>query len=32
MKQIFNKYADEDSRFQYRNFFPVSTPKFKDET
>jgi hypothetical protein len=31
IKQIFNKYVDEVSRFQYRNFFPVSTLNLNDE-
>ena len=31
IKQVFNKYADEVSRFQYRNFFPVSTLNLNDE-
>ena len=31
IKQIFNKYADEVSRFQYRNFFPVTTLNLNDE-
>jgi hypothetical protein len=31
IRQIFYKYADEVSRFQYRNFNPVSTLNLNDE-
>jgi len=31
IKQIFNKYAAEVSRFQYRNFLPVSTLNINNE-
>jgi len=31
VKQIFNKYVDEVSLFQYRIFFPVSTLNLNDE-
>ena len=31
IKQIFNKYADEVSCFQYKNFNPVSTVNLNDE-
>ena len=31
IKQIFNKYVDEVSHFQYRNFFPVTTLNLNDE-
>jgi hypothetical protein len=31
IKQIFNKYANKVSRFQYKNFFPLSTLNFNDE-
>ena len=31
IKQIYNKYADEASRVQYRNFNPVSTLNLKVE-
>jgi len=31
IKQIFNKYGFEVSRFQYTNYLPVSTQKLNDE-
>ena len=31
IKQIFDKYADEVSRFQYKNFNPVSTLNLNEE-
>ena len=31
IKQIYDKYADEVSRFQYRNFNPVSTLNLNEE-
>jgi hypothetical protein len=31
IKQVFHKYADKVSRFQYKNFLPVSTLNLNDE-
>jgi hypothetical protein len=31
IKQVFDEYADEVSRFQYENFLPVSTLNLNDE-
>ena len=31
IKQIFDKYADEVSHFQYKNFNPVSTLNLNEE-
>jgi hypothetical protein len=31
IKQVFDKYADEISRIQYRNFNPIPTLNLNDE-